>query len=98
MSFSSPLEWYWVIAPLAVAVLAALLIVRGLFHLGYARFAPAGLAAGSGVVLGLIALCLATATSDCLRRQDSQLARGPSRLSPKLRLRRLAAALLAAIL
>jgi len=41
-----------------VAVLAALLILRGLFHLGFARFAPAGLAAGSGVVLGLIALCL----------------------------------------
>jgi hypothetical protein len=58
MSFSSPLEWYWVIAPLAVAVLAALLILRGIFHLGCARFAPAGLAAGSGVVLGLVALCL----------------------------------------
>jgi len=54
----SPLDWYWVIAPLVVAVLAALLILRGLFHLTRARLAPAGIAAVSGVVLGLVALCL----------------------------------------
>jgi hypothetical protein len=58
MSFTSPLDWYWVIAPLAVAVLAGLLILRGLFHLLRARLAPAGLLASGGVVLGLIALCL----------------------------------------
>ena len=70
MSFTSPLEWYWVIAPLAAAVLAALLILRGLFHLGCARFTPAGLAAASGVVLGLIALCLGLVvlnTQTCVR-------------------------------
>lgn len=58
MSFTSPLEWYWVIAPLAVAALAVLLILRGLFHLGRARFAPAGVQTAGGLVLGLVALCL----------------------------------------
>lgn len=58
MSFTSPLEWYWVIAPLAVAALAVLLILRGLFHLGRARFAPAGVQTVGGLVLGLVALCL----------------------------------------
>jgi len=45
-------------APLAVAVLASLLILRGLFHLGRARFVPAGVQAVGGLVLGLVALCL----------------------------------------
>ena len=54
MSFTSPLEWYWVIAPLAVAALAVLLILRGLFHLGRARFAPAGVQTAGGLVLGLL--------------------------------------------
>ncbi|MES2472480.1 MAG: hypothetical protein V4601_06515 [Pseudomonadota bacterium] len=58
MSFTSPLDWYWVIAPLAVAVLAGLLILRGLVHLARGRLAPAGLLASGGVGLGLIALCL----------------------------------------
>ncbi|MEY4708597.1 MAG: hypothetical protein RJB58_2320 [Pseudomonadota bacterium] len=58
MSFSSPLDWYWVVAPLAVGVLAALLILRGLFHLARARFGTAGLQGIGGLVLGLGALCL----------------------------------------
>ncbi len=58
MSFTSPLDWYWVIAPLVVALLAGLLILRGLFHLGRARFGAAGLQGISGLVLGLGALCL----------------------------------------
>lgn len=58
MSFSSPLDWYWVIAPLAVAVLAVLLLVGGIVHLARARFASAGVHAASGLVLGLVALCL----------------------------------------
>jgi len=58
MSFSSPLDWYWVVAPLAVGVLAALLILRGLFHLARAHFGTAGLQGIGGLVLGLGALCL----------------------------------------
>lgn len=58
MSFSSPLAWYWVIAPLAVAVLAAILLVRALAHVARGRFHRGSLQAGSGAVLGLLALCL----------------------------------------
>jgi hypothetical protein len=57
MSFVSPLNWYWVITPLAVAVLAALLFVFALFHAARGRFGRSGANAGSGVVLGLVALC-----------------------------------------
>ena len=57
MSFTSPLQWYWVIAPLAVAMLAFLLLVLALFHVARGRFRHGGLHAGGGIVLGLVALC-----------------------------------------
>jgi hypothetical protein len=57
MSFSSPLQWYWVVAPLVVAVLAAVLLLRALYHLAKGRFAHSGLHATTGLVLGLAALC-----------------------------------------
>jgi len=57
MSFASPLEWYWVVAPLAVAVLAAVLLLRAVFHVARGRFRHGGLHATSGLVLGLAALC-----------------------------------------
>src|SRR4051812_15978702 len=55
MSFTSPLAWYWVVAPLAVAVLAMLLFLRALAHLARGRFGHSGLHAGSGLVLALLA-------------------------------------------
>jgi hypothetical protein len=57
MSFTSPLNWYWVVAPLAVAVLAAVLLLRATFHVARGRFRRGGLHATSGLVLGLAALC-----------------------------------------
>jgi hypothetical protein len=57
MSFASPLAWYWVIAPLAVAVLAFVLLMRAVFHLARGRLGQGGLHAGSGVILALAALC-----------------------------------------
>jgi len=57
MSFTSPLAWYWVVAPLAVAVLAAVLLLRALVHVGRGRFAHGAGHAGGGLVLGLLALC-----------------------------------------
>ena len=57
MSFTSPLHWYWVIAPLAVAVLAIVFLLLAVFHVARGRFSHGGLHAGSGVVLGLVALC-----------------------------------------
>ena len=57
MSFTSPLEWYWVVAPLAVAVLAAVLLLRAVFHFARGRFRHGGLHATSGSVLALAALC-----------------------------------------
>jgi hypothetical protein len=57
MSFTSPLHWYWVIAPLAVAVLAAIFLLLAVFHTARGRFGRGGLHAGSGVVLALAAFC-----------------------------------------
>lgn len=57
MSFTSPLHWYWVIAPLVVAILAVILLLLALFHTARGRFGRGGLHAGGGVVLGLAALC-----------------------------------------
>jgi hypothetical protein len=57
MSFTSPLNWYWVVAPLAVAVLAAVLLLRAVFHVARGRFRHGGLHATSGLVLALAALC-----------------------------------------
>lgn len=57
MSFSSPLQWYWVVAPLAVAVLAVVLLLRGFFHVVRGRFGHGGLHAGGGLMLALAALC-----------------------------------------
>jgi hypothetical protein len=57
MSFSSPLQWYWVVAPLAVAVLAVILLLRGVFHVVRGRFGHGGLHAGGGLMLALAALC-----------------------------------------
>jgi hypothetical protein len=57
MSFTSPLHWYWVIAPLAVAVLAVIFLLLAVFHTARGRFGHGGFHAGSGVVLGLAALC-----------------------------------------
>jgi len=36
MSFTSPLHWYWVVAPLVVGVLAIVLLLRALFHVARA--------------------------------------------------------------
>jgi hypothetical protein len=58
MSFASPLAWYWVAAPLAVAVLAIVLLLRALFHLANGRFGHGGLHAAGGTVLALGALCV----------------------------------------
>ena len=58
MSFTSPLNWYWVVAPLAVAVLAAVLLLRAVFHVARGRLGHGGLHATGGVVLGLAALCI----------------------------------------
>jgi len=57
MSFTSPLQWYWVIAPLVVAVLALVLFLRALVHVARGRFAHGGLHATTGIVLALAALC-----------------------------------------
>lgn len=58
MSFTSPLAWYWVLAPLAVAVLALVLLLRALFHVAHGRFGHGGLHAAGGTVLALLALCV----------------------------------------
>jgi hypothetical protein len=58
MSFTSPIAWYWVIAPLVVAVLAAILLLRAIFHVARGRFAHGGLHATTGLVLALAALCV----------------------------------------
>ncbi len=58
MSFTSPLQWYWIVAPLVVAVLAILLLLRAVFHVARGRFTHGGLHAGSGIVLALAALCV----------------------------------------
>jgi hypothetical protein len=58
MSFASPLEWYWVVAPVAAAVLAVIFLLRALVHTVRGRFGPGGLHAGGGLVLGLAAMCL----------------------------------------
>lgn len=55
MSFTSPLQWYWVVAPLAVAMLAVLLFLRALVHLARGRFGHGGLHAGGGLILALLA-------------------------------------------
>jgi hypothetical protein len=57
MSFTSPLQWYWVVAPLIVAVLALVLLLRAVVHVARGRFAHGGLHATSGVMLALAALC-----------------------------------------
>jgi hypothetical protein len=57
MSFTSPLQWYWVVAPLAVAVLAVLLLLRALIHLARGRFGHGVSHAGGGLVLALLAFC-----------------------------------------
>lgn len=57
MSFASPLAWYWVVAPLVVAVLALVLLLRGVWHASRGRFCHGGLHAVSGMVLALAALC-----------------------------------------
>ena len=59
MSFNSPLAWYWVIAPVAAAVLAALLLLRALFHVARGRFAHGGAHAAGGTLLLLAAFCAA---------------------------------------
>jgi hypothetical protein len=57
MSFTSPLAWYWVITPLVVAVLAAVLLLRAVFHIARGRFGRGGFHATTGLVLALTALC-----------------------------------------
>jgi hypothetical protein len=58
MSFASPLEWYWVVAPVAAAVLAVIFLLRALVHTLRGRLGAGGLHAGGSVMLGLAALCL----------------------------------------
>jgi hypothetical protein len=57
MSFSTPLAWYWVLAPLLVAALAGVLLLRALVHLAHGRLGHGGLHATGGLMLGLAALC-----------------------------------------
>jgi hypothetical protein len=57
MSFTSPLAWYWVVAPLVVVVLAVVLLLRAIFHVARGRFAHGGFHATTGLVLALAALC-----------------------------------------
>ena len=58
MSFSTPLAWYWVLAPLLVALLAVWLLLRALVHLFHGRLAHGGLHATGSVALGtMAALC-----------------------------------------
>lgn len=57
MSFTSPLAWYWVIAPLVVAVLALVLLVRAIVHVARGRIGHGGFHATTGLVLALAALC-----------------------------------------
>jgi hypothetical protein len=57
MSFTSPLAWYWVVAPLVVAVLAVVLFLRAIFHVAHGRLAHGGFHATTGLVLALAALC-----------------------------------------
>lgn len=59
MSFTSPLAWYWVLAPLAVVVLAVLLLVRAIVHVARRRVAHAGMHAATATVLLLAAFCAA---------------------------------------
>lgn len=58
MSFTSPLHWSWVIAPLILAMLAVVLLLRAVFHVARGRFAHGGLHASSGLILALAALCV----------------------------------------
>lgn len=58
MTFTSPLHWYWVIAPVAVAVLALALLLRALVHVTRGRLAHGGVHAASAVILALVALCV----------------------------------------
>jgi hypothetical protein len=59
MSFASPLAWYWVVVPLAVGVLAILLLLRAIMQLARRRPGAAGAHAVSGTVLLLAAFCAA---------------------------------------
>ena len=58
MSFTTPLAWYWALAPLFVAVLALTLLLRALFHVAHGRFGHGGAHALSGTVLALVALAV----------------------------------------
>ena len=58
MSFTSPLQWYWVVAPLAAAVLAVVLLLRAVFHVARGRFVHGGVHASSAVILALAAVCI----------------------------------------
>ena len=58
MSFSTPLAWYWVLAPLLAAALALILLLRALFHAVHGRLAHGGLHATGGLVLALAALSI----------------------------------------
>jgi len=57
MSFTSPLDWYWVVAPLVVAGLAIFFLLHGLMHLAHGRLHHGGLHLSGGTVLALAALC-----------------------------------------
>lgn len=57
MSFTSPLDWYWVVAPLAVAGLAIFFLLHGLVHVARGRLRHGGLHLSGGTVLALAALC-----------------------------------------
>lgn len=57
MSFVTPVAWYWAVAPVVVAVLAALLILRGLYHLAARRVLMGSGHLSGGVLLALAALC-----------------------------------------
>jgi hypothetical protein len=57
MSFATPLAWYWVLTPVLVAVLAAILLMRVFIHVAHGRLTHGGAHAASGLILALVALC-----------------------------------------
>lgn len=58
MSFTTPIIWYWALAPLAVAVLALFLLLRAFSHLGNGEIGRAGGHVAGGTVLGLAAFAV----------------------------------------
>src|SRR5436190_16273493 len=56
MTFSTPLSWIWVLAPLMVATLGLVLLLRGLWLLASGRLHRGGANLGTGSLLALVGL------------------------------------------